>query len=82
MKFLTKPELVEAANDVVPGNIKDLSLDDVRLLMTVTQFVTDLCINELEERDELTFYRDRPCIPYCSDHMMETILTRGRANSA
>lgn len=46
MKYLTKPELVEAANDIVPGNIKDLPLEKVCRLMTVTQFVTDLCINE------------------------------------
>jgi nitrate reductase assembly molybdenum cofactor insertion protein NarJ len=76
MKFLTKPELVEAAKNMVSRNIKDLPLDEVRRLMTVTQFVTDQCINELEERGELTFDRDRPCIPYCSDHMVETILTR------
>jgi hypothetical protein len=49
--------------------------------MTVTQFVTDLCLNEIEERGELTYApigdgRLAPIVPYACDHMIETVLTR------
>jgi hypothetical protein len=44
--------------------------------MTVTQYVTDLCLNEVEQRGELPFYEGHPIVPYASGHMVETILTR------
>jgi hypothetical protein len=44
--------------------------------MTVSQFVTDLCLNELEYRGELVLLGDTPLVPYVADHMVETVLTR------
>jgi hypothetical protein len=62
---------------VTGGNIKDLSLDQLYRLMTVTQHVTDLCLNELEHRGELTFFDGKVIVPYQCDHLVETVLTRG-----
>jgi hypothetical protein len=77
--MMTKVELVEAAYEVTGGSVKDLSLDKLRSLMTVTQFVTDLCLNEIEDRGALTYTRDtfRVIVPYQCDYMLETVLTRG-----
>jgi hypothetical protein len=79
MSMMTKVELVEAAYEITAGSVKDLTLDRLRSLMTVTQFVTDLCLNEIEDRGALTYSYDdsRVIIPYQCDHMLETILTRG-----
>jgi hypothetical protein len=52
--------------------------------MTITQCVTDLCLNEIERRGELTYmpYFDEttgclaPIIPYACDYYVETVLTR------
>jgi hypothetical protein len=44
--------------------------------MTITQHVTDLCLNELEHRGELLMLSDAPVLPYVCDYMLETILTR------
>lgn len=73
---MTKEELVEAAYEMTGGNLRDLSLDQIRRLMTVTQHVTDLCLNEIERRGELTSMSDMPIVPYHCDHAVETILTR------
>jgi hypothetical protein len=78
MAMMTKVELVEAAYEVTGGNVQDLSLDRLRSLMTVTQFVTDLCLNEIENRGGLTYSHDtsRVIVPYQCDYMLETVLTR------
>jgi hypothetical protein len=44
--------------------------------MTITQFVTDLCLNEIERRGALDFLGGVPVIPYVSEHGVKTILTR------
>ena len=74
---LSKEELIEAAYDMTGGNIADLSKDQVLKLMTVTQFVTDICLNEIERRGELITHGGYPVVPYHSDHWAQTILTRG-----
>jgi hypothetical protein len=50
--------------------------DHGRVRVTVTQFVTDLCPNELEDRGELVLVGDTPLVPYVADYRIETILTR------
>ena len=77
MTGMTKKELIEAGYEITGGNIKDLSLEKLHRLMTVTQFVTDLCLNEIEERGELTYSGGLVIVPYICDHMIETVLTRG-----
>jgi hypothetical protein len=53
--MMTPKDLIESAYTVTGGDVKDLSLDQLQRLMTITQFVTDLCLNEIERRGELTF---------------------------
>jgi hypothetical protein len=77
---MSKAELIEAANVITGGDVADLSSDKLCRLMTVTQFVTDLCLNEVERRGELTFAPGpdglAPIVPYEADYGVETILTR------
>jgi hypothetical protein len=79
--LLSKEELIAAADEMTDGNIKGRTLEQIRRLMTVTQFVTDLCLNEIEKRGELTYAPDGaggllPIVPYECDHAVETVLTR------
>lgn len=73
---MSKEELTVAAYEMTGGNLSTLTVDQIRRLMTVTQYVTDLCLNEIEERGELTFHGEYPIIPYHAEHGVETILTR------
>jgi hypothetical protein len=73
---MTKQELIKAADKMTGGNIQDLTVKKLERLMTVTQFVTDLCLNELEDRAELALVGDTPLVPYVADYRVETILTR------
>jgi hypothetical protein len=79
--LMTTEDLIESADTVTGGDVKDLSLDQLQRLMTITQYVTDLCLNEIERRGELTFAPAPkgglvPIVPYRCEHMVETILTR------
>jgi hypothetical protein len=47
---MSKQELIEAANEMTGGKIKDLSLDQLHRLITVALHVSDLCLNEIEDR--------------------------------
>ena len=73
---MSKSELIEAAYELTGGNLKDLSLDQIERLITITQHVTDLCLNEIERRGELTFLDGSPLVPYQCEYMVETVLTR------
>jgi hypothetical protein len=79
---LTKAELEEAAYAITGGDLKTLTLDQLHRLMTTTQFVTDLCLNEVERRGELTWMEGAPCVPYHSDHVCWTVLTRDNNRAA
>ncbi len=76
---LTKEFLVQEANNLMRGDeVKDLDINELYMAITVLQYVTDLCLNEIEARGELTFAPDGEVIvPYMSEHFVETILTRG-----
>jgi hypothetical protein len=43
---MTKEELIEAACEIIGGNVKDLSVDHVQKLMTVAQHLSDLILKE------------------------------------
>lgn len=45
-------------------------------MITFGQYLTDRCLNEIEKRGELEFIDGDPVLPYVSDHMIETVLTR------
>lgn len=73
---LSKDALVAAAAGLTGGDVANLATAQVKWLMTITQHVTDLCLNEIERRGELTFHEGAPVLPYISDHIVPTILTR------
>jgi hypothetical protein len=50
---MSKRELIEATKDMTGGNIKKLSLDQLHRLITVALHVSDLCLNEIEDRRAL-----------------------------
>jgi hypothetical protein len=74
--MLTKQELIETAYEITGGNVADLAGERLRRLLTVTQFVTDICLNEIERRGELETRDGVPIVPYESAFIVETILTR------
>ena len=43
---MTKEELIEAACEITVGNVKYLSVDQIQRLLTITQYLTDLSLNE------------------------------------
>jgi hypothetical protein len=53
LKVMTKEELIEASYGIAGGNVGDLIYEQLTRLMTITQFVTDLCLREIEDRGEL-----------------------------
>jgi hypothetical protein len=73
---LSKQELVEAAYGFTGGSLKDLSLPQLQRLITISQHVTDFCLNEIEARGELIFFDGAPVVPYHCEYMVETVLTR------
>lgn len=74
---MTKDRLVEAAAEIMGGDAKELTIGALLELITVGQHVTDLCLNEIERRGELPLAPNGIVIvPYVSDYMVETVLTR------
>ena len=68
---------------MIPGGLllEFMSYDHIVELMTVTQVITNLCLNDIEQRGELTGHNGRAIVtshrPYNADFVVETILTRG-----
>lgn len=73
---MTEQQLKEAANRITGGRLSELTYTELTQFMTVTQYLTHLCLNEVERRGELTFFDGDPIVPYVSEHSVETILTR------
>ncbi|HEV7251465.1 MAG TPA: hypothetical protein VGN93_31190 [Shinella sp.] len=77
LDILTREDLEAAASLIAGGRIvEDLSSYEVDKLITVGQYLTDRCLAEIERRGELEFEDGTPVLPYCSEHGIETILTR------
>ena len=76
MTTLSRTELHAAAAEIIKGDIKGKSLQEVTHLMTVTQYVTNLCLNEIEDRGQLVRYMGNVVVPYECDFALETALTR------
>jgi hypothetical protein len=68
---LSKAELFKDAYQITGGDVRSLPLEKLLHLMTVTQFVTDLCLNEVERRGELDWRDDAPIVPYHADHFVD-----------
>ena len=76
VKYLSEAELKKAAHKITGRKLAKLGLQKIEHLMTITQFVTDTCINELERRGALEYFGGNVCIPYLSSHGVDTILSR------
>jgi hypothetical protein len=77
MTTLTKDVLTTATLELLGGRLEAMPLERLHHLITLTQHATDLLLNEIERRGELTFSEDGvPILPYISDYGVETILTR------
>ena len=75
---MSKSELVEAAYEITRGSVSGLTIGQLHRLITITQHVTDLSLNEIEKRGELTVLDGVPVVPYHREYMVETFLTRSR----
>ena len=76
--LISKEDLVEAARQLIGRrDLKALSLDEITVMMTITQFITDWSLREIEDRGELTFRDGVPIVPYASNYVVDTIVTRG-----
>jgi hypothetical protein len=75
---LSRTELHAAAAEIINGDIKGKSLQEITHLMTVTQYVTNQCLNEIEDRGQLVLYMGNVVVPYECDYVLETALTRTR----
>ena len=73
---MTRDVLETATAELLGGNVADFDLDRLHHLITITQYATDLLLNEIERRGELSFESGVPIVPYMSDWAVETILTR------
>ncbi len=60
MEQAPKNVLTNEAHELLGGNLADMSLDRLHLLITLTQHATDLLLNEIKRRGELT---SRPAAP-------------------
>jgi hypothetical protein len=74
---MTQDVLQTATAELLGGKMASFPLDRLLHLITLTQHATDILLNEIERRGELTFLdNDVPIVPYMSDYTVETILTR------
>lgn len=73
---LSRDLLTTAAEAIVGPDVGALTTDRLTHLITITQYTTDLILNELERRGEIQMIDGSPSIPYESDHVIPTILTR------
>ena len=76
MVELDKHELEYMALNFVGNEIEEMSSDDLRHVITLSQYITDRCLAEFERRGELKYHMGNPVVPYHSEHHVETILTR------
>lgn len=78
---LTKEEVQARIARMIPGGLllEFMSYEHMVELMTVTQIITNLCLNEIEKRGELIDHEGRVLMPYSADFVVETILTRGES---
>jgi hypothetical protein len=76
MNIMSEAELKACAKEFHGSDIGELPRAEIDHKVTISQYVTDICINELEKRGELTLEKGRVCVPYISFHFVDTVLTR------
>jgi hypothetical protein len=75
---LPRDEVESRIAKMIPGGLllEFMSYDHIVELMTVTQVITNLCLNEIEKRGELTDHAGHVIVPYNADFVVETLVTR------
>ena len=76
---MTEDEINSLMKEIINADdLGDRSYEEIVRIMTVCQYITDLAIKEIEDRDMLTFYEGAPIIPDARPESMyvENILTR------
>lgn len=81
LDVVTRGEL-EHALALIAGTaaVEHLPSHQIEKIMTVGQYLTDRGLAEIERRGEIVFIEGAPSLPYWSDHVIETILTRPDAD--
>jgi hypothetical protein len=79
--FLVSNVIAAATYSIAAGNVSDLPYEQLSRLITITQFLADLCLTEIEDRGKLTWAPGAdgqmvPIVPYDSDVAVETLLNR------
>lgn len=76
---MSTEELVNGAQEILGvKDMRELPSDKLVHMLTMSQYLTDICLNEIERRGELHVVDGTPTLPYRADHMVDTILTRPR----
>lgn len=76
-KEMFQGDLETAAARFFGVPIGELDIDELKSLITISQFCTDTLLAEIEARGGLEFQHGMPIVPYLSRHFVPTILTRG-----
>ena len=74
MTNLAEAELKQAAHALIGDDLASMTFDQLLRLITVAQYITDITLNEIEARGELTFHEELPIVPYISNYSVETVL--------
>lgn len=80
-RVLTEPEMDASVrmleqNLVEPDNVKTITSERLAHLLTIGEYIRDLCLVELEQRGELELHEGLFVMPYVGDVMVDTVLTR------
>jgi hypothetical protein len=76
MSKTTKDVLITATAELLGGDVAGISLDRLYHLITISQYATDVLLNEIERRGGIYYLEGMPIVPYLADYSVETILTR------
>jgi hypothetical protein len=76
MNEISRDLLETTAAEFFGGELEAMPLERLRLLITASQYCTDLLLNEIERRGELTIHDGLVIVPYHCDHVVPTVLNR------
>lgn len=76
MPEISEAELTAGTDLILGDDITKVPTDRLKVLITITQHLTDRLLNELEARGAIEFHEGMPIIPYLSNYSVETLLTR------
>ena len=63
MPDMTEDEILERANNIFGGDLRDMDYSEIVRTLTVANYVADICIRVLGDRKLLDWMGDAPIIP-------------------